>query len=288
MKRIKRIITVILCAWIVVCILVIIDNNRIQTSFFEYNNEKIPADFDGYKVVQVSDLHNKWFGKNQIRLMKKIESCKPDIIVFTGDMVSRKATKLENAQNFIKNAVKLCPVYYVEGNHEKYSFYYNVYFKPFLEGIGVHTLRNKSEKIYVGNSSITISGLRDPVYSTEYVSDINSRSEVFVSWINGIINDTNDFNILLSHRPEYFEQYCESGADLILTGHTHGGQVILPFIGGLYAPNQGMFPKYDKGIFTIGNSTMIISRGLGNSIMFPRLNNCPEIVCINLKSEQNS
>ena len=286
MKKAKKISIAVLSVIAILVCLVIIDNNRIQTTHYEYSNEKIPREFDGFKIVQISDLHNKSFGKNQSRLIKKIKDCSPDIIVFTGDMVSRRAKKLQNAESFIRNAVKICDVYYVEGNHERYSYNYNVYFKPFLEGIGVHTLRNKSEKIFKNGKSITVSGLNDPVFTSEYGYDVSLRNEVFCEWIKNVTKrDNNEFQILLSHRPEYFEKYVQFNADLVLSGHTHGGQVILPFVGGVYAPNQGLFPKYDKGKFTLSSTTMIVCRGLGNSISFPRINDCPEIVCVTLKSK---
>lgn len=285
MKKRTKILSVVLSIIAITAALIFFGNNRISTSSIDCSNEKIPSEFDGFRIVQITDLHNKLFGKDQKRLIKKIKSLDPDVIVFTGDMVSRREKHLQNAESFVENAVKICPVYYVEGNHEKYSTSYTVYFKPFLEAVGVHTLRNKSEKIFSGGSYITICGVRDLVDVTEFGYDVSLRNDVFCGWIKNVLDKEDGFKILLSHRPEYFEEYSKNGADLVFTGHAHGGQVILPFIGGVYAPNQGLFPKYYSGEYTLGQTTMIVCRGLGNSILFPRINNSPQIVCVTLKSE---
>ncbi|MBQ7653585.1 MAG: metallophosphoesterase, partial [Clostridia bacterium] len=137
---------------------------------------------------------------------------------------------------------------------------------------------------FVRDSYITICGVHDLVDATEFGYDVYDREEVYCGWIKDTLaTDDDSFKILLSHRPEFFETYAENGADLIFVGHAHGGQVILPFVGGIYAPNQGFFPKYYAGEYKSGSSTMIVSRGLGNSIFFPRINNLPEIVCTTLK-----
>lgn len=286
MKRKSKILLIILCFVLIAASIIVFDNNSIQTTSFEYSNAKIPSDFNGYRIVHVSDLHNKKFGDDQNRLTQKINALKPDMIVVTGDTVSRGEKNLSNAESFIKNIVKICPVYYVDGNHDRYSPAYNIYFRAFLNSCGVHTLHNKSEKITLNGSYITICGVRDAVDASMFGYDVSQRNDVFKDWVHDVLNTGDDsFKILLSHQPEWFEEYAKNSADLIFSGHAHGGQVILPFVGGIYAPNQGTFPKYYDGKYTLSSSTMFVSRGLGNSIFFPRINNRPQIICVTLKSD---
>lgn len=283
LKRKAKILSALLCIVLIATALIVFDNNSIETTSFDYSSEKVPSDFNGFRIVHISDLHNKRFGKNQSRLIEKIKSLAPDIIVFTGDLVSRKAKKVDNAESFIRQAADICPVYYVEGNHERYCALYVAYFRPFLESVGVHTLKNKSEKIFINGSYVTICGVRDYVDVTEFGYEVSQRDEVFRVWLKDVLDTGDDsFKILLSHRPEWFEEYADNSADLVFCGHAHGGQVILPFVGGVCAPDQGMFPKYYSGEYNLGGSTMFVSRGLGNSIFFPRINNRPEIICVTL------
>lgn len=285
-KKLRIILSVSLSVIIVLSVFVFIGNNKLVITDFEYYNEKIPDEFNGFKIVHLSDLHNKSFGKNQNRLIEKVKSLKPDIIAFTGDIVSRNDKNLHNAEVFVKEILKICPVYLVEGNHEKYCTKYMYMFRAFLSGSGVNVLRNKSVKIEKGNSFITIYGMTNPVFDTSYGYNSISRQETFRQWVEEMSDENENFKLLLSHHPEYFESYCQNGFDLTLTGHAHGGQVILPFIGGVYAPNQGLNPKYFSGKYSDGTHTMIVSRGLGNSVCLPRINNSPEIISITLKSEK--
>lgn len=266
----------------ILCVLLTVDENIIDVTFYSYNNKKLPESFNDFTIVHLSDLHNKSFGKNQKNLMKKIGEINPDIIVYTGDIISSKDETVKNAEIFIKECLKICPVYYVEGNHDKYSNTYNRFFQYFLKGSGVHVLRNQFEKITVHNESITVCGIQDYVFATNYGYASSQRIEAYEKWIKETIPDDESFKLVLSHRPEFFEEYLKNGADLVLTGHAHGAQVILPFVGGVFAPNQGMFPKWYNGKYNMGECTMIVNRGLGNSIIFPRVNNSPEIVVIKL------
>ena len=148
---------------------------------------------------------------------------------------------------------------------------------------GVIILDNEFDKITINDESIIILGMKDPsFYPKEISADQTSYN---LKETMDKIGNTNSFKLLLSHRPELFETYVENDVDLVLTGHAHGGQIRIPFIGGLIAPDQGLFPKYTGGIFTKNNTSMIVSRGIGNSIFPFRINNRPELVIITLNGE---
>ncbi|MGB5823982.1 MAG: metallophosphoesterase [Proteocatella sp.] len=264
------IIFVFFCVW---------QNNSISISKFDYVNAKIPVEFNDFTIAQISDLHNKKFGKNQVQLLNKVESINPDIIVITGDLIDRRKYNLDAAMEFILGAVKIAPVYYVSGNHEAWSGKYSI-IKTSLTAAGVHVVDNSILKISKGDGSIHIAGLADPDFFTyKYTdgTDVSSATEQLNKW-----SFDEKFKILLSHRPELFDLYCKNNMDLIFTGHAHGGQFRIPFIGGLVAPDQGFFPKYTSGSYNKNLATMFVSRGLGNSIIPIRILNRPEIVAVAL------
>lgn len=257
-------------------------NNDVVTTKIDYKSNKLPKGFDGFTIVQISDLHNKMFGKGQIRLLEKIESAKPDIIVITGDLIDRRRYDLETSMVFIRKAVKIAQVYYVPGNHEAWSGEYRT-IKENLGNEGVKVLEDEKVELVRRDSKIEIIGLKDPAfYNSSYLDDMDSSKLE-----NELerLSDDSSFQILLCHRPELFSIYIENNIDLSFTGHAHGGQFRIPFVGGLVAPSQGLFPKYTSGIHTEGSSTMVVNRGLGNSIIPIRIFNRPEIVKVVLKSE---
>lgn len=257
-------------------------NNHITISQTDYVNSKIPDHFNGYRIVQISDLHNKKFGKDQKRLLTKIEKACPDIIVITGDLIDRRLYDLDTAMVFIKGAREIAPIYYVSGNHEAWSDdYQNI--KTSLLNCGVEILDDKKVKLTKKGASIEILGLSDPAFLTSKYMDGTDTSR-FEEYLEEL-SDEAIFQILLSHRPEFFHLYGDRKIDLIFSGHAHGGQIRLPFVGGLIAPGQGIFPQYTNGSYTRGRSTMFVSRGLGNSILPLRIFNRPEIVKVTLLNE---
>ena len=265
---------------IIVTILLLIvffrwQNNDLITSKINYRSNNLPQSFNNFKIIHISDLHNKKFGKNQSILINKINQQDPNIIVITGDLVDKRRYKLKPATEFIKEAIKLAPVYYVAGNHESYN---NIYkeVKPNLEALGVTVLDNKKVSINKDDSIIDIIGLLDP----EFYDD---KEITLKKHLNSFANPDN-FTILLSHRPSFLEEYSKTNIDLVFSGHAHGGQIRLPLIGGLLAPDQGLFPKYTSGLHTKDQTSMVVSRGLGNSLFPIRLFNKPEIVSITLES----
>lgn len=254
-------------------------NFNITTTNVEIKNNKIPTEFDGFKIAHVSDLHNhQWEGK----LIGKIKKEKPDIIAITGDLVDSSKTDFDIALQFIEEANEIAPIYYVTGNHEAWLEDYSS-LKGKLEKANVDMMDDKSSFIQKGNNKIQILGIQDPDF-VEHMGSANIQGEIVGIKTSGILNK-DYFNIVLSHRPEHFKQYVNVGTDLVLTGHAHGGQVRLPFFGGLVAPNQGFFPEYTAGLYNEKNTDMVVSRGLGNSIIPVRINNTPELVIIGLKTK---
>lgn len=285
-KRHKSMKWLIILVVLIICIVPfsIWQNNSIVITQTDFVNDKIPDAFDQYKIVQISDLHNKLFGANQEKLLNKVRIEKPDIIVVTGDLVDQRKYNLEKSMLFIKGAVKIAPVYYVSGNHEAWSGNYETIKKSLIDA-GVIVLDNAEFVISRGDATIKLLGVSDPDFLTSsYLEGTNTTilDETFNLWSEG---DAKDFKILLSHRPELFDLYSAAKMDLVFSGHAHGGQIRLPFVGGLVAPDQGFFPKYASGSFTEGSTTMFVSRGLGNSIVPQRLFNRPEIVVVMLKSK---
>lgn len=256
-------------------------NNDITINKINYKNSKIPDAFNGYKIAHISDLHNKKFGKDQDRLLKKIDKIDPDIIVITGDLIDRRKYDLETAMIFINGAIKIAPVYYVSGNHEAWSGdFENI--RNSLSDADVEMLDDRKVKITKEDSDIEILGLSDPAFFTNKNLDLINTSN-FQGNLRKLSDDS-VFQILLCHRPEIFDIYIKENIDLIFTGHAHGGQFRIPFVGGLVAPGQGFLPKYTSGSHKVKNSTMVVSRGLGNSLVPIRIFNRPEIILVTLEN----
>lgn len=278
-KNKKRTVIIILTLLIGSCLFLYYENNHIVISKYSYTNEKVPSSFENLKILQISDFHNAEFGKKQNLVIKKIRQCEPDIIVITGDLIDRRKYDLEKSMNLVKQIVNIAPVYYVSGNHEAWSDHYDEVKKALLNE-NVKVLDNDSVEIQKGKDSITLMGGKDPDFLTSNYIDGTNYSEL-EKYLDSASND-NDFEILLSHRPELMWLYKKYNIDLVFTGHVHGGQIRLPFVGGIIGPDQGFFPKYDAGKFVEGDTTMILSRGLGNSVFPFRIFNPPELVLVEL------
>lgn len=243
-------------------------------------SERLPQSFSGFTIAHISDLHNAEFGKGNFTLLQKLREEKPDIIVITGDLVDSRHTDIDIALKFAQNAMDITQVYYVTGNHEARLNEYNK-LEAGLKDAGVIVLRDEVYRIEKDQEEILLIGLDDPKFTLK--SDwFNETLAMVNTKLKNLIADSNTFSILLFHRPELFEIYAENNIDLVLSGHTHGGQIRVPFLGALIVPDQGIFPEYDAGLFTSGRSKMIISRGLGNSIIPFRVNNRPELVVVKL------
>ncbi len=257
-------------------------NNSIVTSTYTIKSDKLPNNFNGYKIVQLSDLHSKSFGNNQSELVKKVKKIEPDLIVFTGDLIDSDRYEEKPSLILMERLVQIAPVYYVTGNHEWWSGKFNT-LEEKLKSIGVQVMRNTAKEIAIGTEKIQLIGIDDPVNVDESYAEGAKMEENITNSIKGINEETN-YQILLSHRPERFSLYSEYGFDVVFSGHAHGGQYRIPFVGGLIAPDQGLFPKYTSGKYKSDNTTMIVNRGLGNSIIPFRIFNRPEIVVVILSS----
>lgn len=254
-------------------------NTSIQTTHITIQSKKIHSELNGFTIVQISDLHNKKFGSNQHRLLKVVEKATPDLIVITGDLIDSKHTDVGMAMEFIYGAVKIAPTYYVSGNHEAWSNEY-INLKKQMSLAGVIILSDEETTITYNGASFRLIGLEDPdVSKTEYPF---TNSNIIHNKLKSLPDKNTEYTILLSHRPELLEVYAEYSIDLVFSGHAHGGQFRLPFIGGMIAPDQGFFPKYSEGVHERKNTTIIISRGLGNSILPLRINNRPELIIVTL------
>ena len=258
-------------------------NTALMTNAVAISSSRIPAAFSGFRIAQVSDLHNAEFGKNNAELLKLLSESRPDIIVITGDLIDANHTDVGIALGFAQESVRIAPTYYVTGNHEVASQQYDT-LKAGLEEAGVIVLEDEAISLEQGGETISLIGLADPDFTVK--GEMFGEAPVMVSAKLKNLNDgEGKYTIMLSHRSELFETYVNCGIDLVFAGHAHGGQFRLPFIGGVIAPNQGLFPKYDAGLYTDGGTNMVVSRGIGNSIIPLRFNNRPEIVLVELNAE---
>ena len=257
-------------------------NTALELNTYTISSDKLPEAFDGYRIAHVSDLHNAEMGKDNDKLLKMLREAEPDIIAITGDIIDSRNTDVEIALNFTRAAMEIAPCYYVTGNHEARVSEYDE-LKEGLIKQGVAFLDDERIELELSGETIVLLGVNDPSFQTDYL--FGDSETVMQSKLQEIINEEDTYTILLSHRPELFKVYTESKVNLVLSGHAHGGQFRIPFMGGLVAPNQGLFPKYDAGLYTEENTNMIVSRGIGNSILPFRFNNRPEVILIDLYSK---
>lgn len=237
-----------------------------------YSLESAKLSSDMHLMV-VADLHNSDFGQQQAELIAAIRAGKPDVILIPGD-VSDGLSDLDGIVRLIQGLDGAYPLYYVSGNHENWMGEADA-IKARLRELGVRVLEGESEILTIRGERIRISGLDDPIHLT--------KAE-WKAQLEALRAETSDgvFTVLMSHRPERFEQYGRF--DLTVAGHAHGGQVRIPgLINGLWAPNQGWFPKYAGGEYADDDAHMIVSRGLQKSKL-PRVFNRPELVIIELSA----
>lgn len=276
----KFLICVLVAVIVVFSVWTVYTNINIMMTEITICDKKLPADFNGFRIAQVSDLHNHdWNGS----LIKDLRETAPDIIVITGDLIDSNKTDMWTIRTFVDAAVKIAPCYYVTGNHEAANMYAYGQLKDILADSGVKLMDGERRSIKRGQSEIFINGLKDPNFNESMFSG-GIGSSIIEKELSEVVK-SGEYNIVLSHRPEYFDCYVKSGVDLVFSGHAHGGQIRLPFIGGLYAPGQGFFPEYTSGLYESGHTKMIVSRGLGNSVMPVRINNMPELIIVTLNKK---
>lgn len=265
----KRIFMAVVALMITVAL--VVGNELITISEYEFYSEKIPDGFDGFCIVQISDYHNKQTGLKH--LLDKISKQSPDIIVITGDIIDSSKTDVPRAIEMVEETIKIAPVYYITGNHEgRISKALQDELFSGLEGVGAIRLKDETISVFAENGDeITLIGIDGQSSSSELV-DIASKTE--------------GFRLALSHYPEDVKEYRDSGVELVLTGHAHGGQVRIPFMNiGLFSPGEGFLPKYTSGLHELGDTSMIVNRGIGNSSIPLRIFNRPEVTVITLSKK---
>lgn len=288
--------------YVILCIMFLIlflywQNYSLQTEQYTLHYADLPKGFDGFRIIQISDMHGMTFGYGNSTLVKRIEDLKPDILVLTGDMISSSAKDGQPFLDFLHRIKGKVPIYMCLGNHEQIARLYeesaeaDYGYDPFINQVmedGVHILDNQTEVLERNGDRIIISGLTMELYhysrrDTEYADE---NLQLHEEYINDVIGPyKNQFTILLAHNPSYFKEYAEWGADLTLAGHMHGGIIQVPFKGGLLSPEHVFFPEYDAGLFIDTSKQMIVNRGLGSSKVNFRLFNRPEITEIILETD---
>ena len=255
---------------------VFLSNRHVGVTDYVIESPRIGPDLEGFRIVQISDLHNARFGKGQMRLLDKVRKYNPDIIVLTGDIVDDSG--IDAGIELVEGVAQIASSYFIPGNHEilmdstKYRL-----FRESMERVGINILDKDMSISRIADSGSGAANL------TNGLSVVGASSCLGLRKIVDQIVPPGSFKVVLVHYPSYFIDCAEAGADLILTGHIHGGQVRIPFVGGLISPDEGFFPKYYQGVHVHDNSTMVISRGLGNYLGIPRVFNDPELVCIELR-----
>lgn len=245
----------------------------LEISRYEVNSKKLPESFDGFKIVQLSDLHGAEFGEDGMELVEKVKELEPDIIALTGDFVTDEGD-LAAVKKLAGRLTELCPVYFVSGNHE-FGSGLAVKVRNILERAGVKYLSNEYLTISRGEDEILLGGVEDPLAYADMLSP-----DELAQKMNDAAPDA--FKILLGHRNYWMTEYPELPVDLIFCGHAHGGLIRIPGVGGLIGTDRRLFPDFDAGEYNNGRYTLIVSRGLGNSVSIPRIFNRPEIVCVEL------
>ena len=232
-----------------------------------------------FRIVLISDLHSTIHGAEQSKIADRIRNQNPDMIALAGDIADDKQP-IKGTILFLEAIKDIAPVFYVTGNHEIWSRDVDS-IKDVFRSYGVTVLENETVEVFIGDVPLIIGGAEDP--------DINRYERRPLAWKDEVneafsgMKDTESFRLLLSHRPEQISVYEDLSFDLVLSGHSHGGQVRIPFLlNGLLAPNQGFFPKYAGGLYEHDNFTQVVSRGVSFNPRLPRVFNPPEIVVIDV------
>lgn len=263
-----------LASFLIMFILLIIalhwGNTTITVTQYTVEVEGLPGAFEGTNIVQLSDLHDAQFGESQSTLIQKVKDLEPDFIFITGDLVDSNRYNLDQSLDAVKGLIDVAPIFYVTGNHE-IATRKAPEIKERLSQLGVIVLSNETFVVKKEGESLEILGIEDPLDGVTVKRALESHPA------------SETVRLTLSHRPEVFQDYVVAGESVVFTGHAHGGQVRIPFVGGIVAPGQGFFPDYTAGIYQQGNTHMVVSRGLGNSLIPLRVGNRPEIVEVTLQ-----
>ncbi len=261
---------------------------RLDITEYEYVSDKVPEEFDGYKISVLSDLHCNRIGRHNDILIDKIDKINPDIIVCAGDMVSDNARHINVTLRLMRRLAAKYRIYYACGNHELRLFINPVTNRMYrrycfrLKKMGITYMNNRSVYIKKGDKAIRLIGLN---ISRQYYNKMWNKIDMPPGYVDMLIgkSEKDVLEILVAHNPDYFKRYAEWGADIVFSGHVHGGIAVLPYIGGVIAPSLKLFPEYDFGKFKYGESVMYLSRGLGSHTIPVRIFNNPEIMNVTLR-----
>ena len=259
---------------------------------YRLKSKKLEGIGNNVRFVFLSDLHNKTYGKGNKRLLKKIKETDPALVLIGGDMlVGKKGKSYGSALDFVRELAGQFPVYYANGNHEQRlkempERYGDVYaqYKEELEAAGVHFLENSSQELFCGGCKFRLTGLEIPAECYSHFRKVRMPEGAIEERIGEA--KAADYEILLAHNPTYMEEYLEWGADLVLSGHLHGGIVRLPGVGGALSPAFSLFPKYSGGHYREGERDIVVSKGLGVHTVCVRLFNPAELVVLELGVEE--
>lgn len=283
-KMIEIFLIVILCLCLFIGYFIYISYYKVDITKYKISSTKINNDVDIVMIADVHDFHCKV--KDQI--VNKIEQLNPDIILCVGDIIDNKSTDNKRTIEFLELLTEIADVYFSLGNHEL-EYHDSRELIEDIKNTGAKVLDKEYQDIAVNGNMIRIGGMYDYAFSQE-TGDIDQetmKSDVY-SFLTEM-KQTSSFQLMMAHRPDsfIFGNAYKWDFDLVVSGHYHGGQVILPYIGGLYAPELGWFPEVDYGHYKLKNMDMIVTRGISSSgELLPRFNNPPEIVSITLKAEE--
>lgn len=268
MKKKKRLFLLLIP--IILVYIIIGFQNDLKITRYDYSSSKLPISFEGFKILQITDLHCKTFGHEQSELISQIHAYEPDIIVMTGDIIDKDSTSVKPVYDLIAGLNQQYPIYYVSGNHELEYTAAKCYGEmlDIFRSYQVTLLDDQMVELERDNARISLYGQK-------------FRSRYVVQYLEQ--PDTEQFNILLYHGADFFDLIAPFQYDLVFSGHLHGGAIRLPLFGGVFAPGGTLFPNYDKGMYVESNSTLISATGLGDSRL-PRFYNDPELVLVTLHS----
>ena len=260
----------------VLCILLLDSNLRLTVTEYDIPSQRLPSQFDGYTIVQLSDLHTMEFGEDNRRLVSKVAALEPDMIALTGDYIE-EAEDIAVVEALVKQLSHIAPVYFTSGNHDWASKAIEQLEEAVVSNGGTY-LSNEHLLLERDGAAIVLAGVEDP----NGRADMPKPDEICEK------PDTaypDSFIMLMAHRNDFAVRYPNITCDLVFTGHGHGGLIRLPIVGGLIGTEMNLFPTYDAGVFPMERCQMVVSRGLGGAPFYPRLLNNPEIVCVTLRCE---
>jgi len=263
---------------ILICLLILWDSShRLVVTEYHLQYTNLPEAFDGFTLVQLSDLHASEFGEHNSRLVSKVAAVHPDLIALTGDYIE-SAKDIPITEHLIRQLSDIAPVTFTSGNHDWASGAISELKQAVTDSGGVY-LSNEWMAVEQDGQQILLAGVEDPNGRADMI-----RPDGLLAQINA--DHPNSFVILQAHRNDFVKKYPVLPCDLVLTGHGHGGVIRLPFVGGLIGTEVNFFPTYDAGLFQSGRYTMVVSRGLGDTPLIPRFLNNPEIVSITLSCKK--